>query len=461
MYIGKFIKNIENIFYKNNENLLLIKTPEGIFYNIDLSKVYQEVHSTTKNYGASGNNFIDSVFLITLEKLQEKLKNPNEKITLLDYGCGKNMIANIIGSYISKNRTTISMSLLNGRNVNDIFLEHENQIKEELKKFEEFAKLDNFLIKQIENYNNNVEVLRYDIGIKEYSKKIDEKADLIISLDVFEHVPAENFKEFLDNLYKSLKNDGKIIANISNRDAVNYCRLNKKILTKPINQKSLNEKQKLSAKQTEIVNDNLLMSLHVNIHDQIYWKKILQDWDILLSSDATASFAIFDTEGKLVDKNVKIYLYKDFIDNGMVDLIQIPTERNSRYEKDPILHDRVIDIQLTKNICILNWLKILKKDISSLEDLNNEKAINDFIDKETKKVMQFLYVFYSIKNLDVDYDTDFYITPTLDEQKILDAREKIRAIEYEVKSKNPNSTNKELIDVFYKKIEEIYSELLK
>lgn len=324
-------KNLQKVSFKLGESWYSC--------DIDLKRVYSSVHSAAKTYGSSANMLVNEMFANLLELVFQKKIKLDAPLVITDYGCGHSKATNVLAMVIAENAEKILTMVENGRELKDILREMGAAISE----------VDAREIKTLPQTScyRNVTVQRYDIGIAEYARKPEQKAQIVFCNDVFEHIPEEELPAFIAGLEEAGK---YIFASISLRDAVNYKAIPEGVLWETA--------QKVEAPSgivlTKDLSGDYIFSLHVSVLPVQKWQEILgEKWTLLPAQDYTAVSAMNFRPSETYQM-MKIELISQL---GFADFIPFPTKLGSRYEKDQILWRRTALMQPQKHIQKLNVLE--------------------------------------------------------------------------------------------------------
>lgn len=330
---------------QSNKQTVFFKDAEGQWWKnqIDLKEVYTNVHSAGNKYGSSADMLVCEMASNLMELVRVGKIDLSKGIIITDYGCGKSKAANVVARVLAFNADFVIEKLLEeGKPMSVVMdylmpvLKQENAQKERLPE-------------QVEIYNDIIKVQRFDIGIKEYSNPLPERADVVFCNDVFEHIPYEDLPAFVSDLQAAGR---YIFASISLRDAVNYSPLKEEVVFKGAKKSSEPTKGAIILKQDP--SGAYIFSLHVSVLSKATWQKILgKKWHLLPAQDYTACSAMnfqpsTDYQAYKKDLIAKV---------GFADFIAFPTPVRTRYESDPILFRRVAEMQPAKHIMKLAALE--------------------------------------------------------------------------------------------------------
>ena len=328
---------------------------------ISLKSVYERVHAEAFGYGSSADNLLAEMSL-NLLNLARLGKVDLKSFTVTDYGCGRSTAANTVGKIFSLVGKEVKARLSRGEGL----LEVMEFIKPLLSK----VNAEKHVPEQIEKYGKIV-VQRYDIGIQEFSKPLEKKADVVFCNDVLEHIPEGDLPAFIE----ALQEVGEyIFASISLRDAVNYSAFLEEDLLEGA------EAVEKPAKDGIVLEKNgagdYIFSLHVSVFSEAKWQGILGiGWHLLPAQDYTAVSGV-NFEPGTEFRNLKL---SEIARTGFADFIPWPTPMGSKYEQDPLLFERTGEMQASKHRRKLEVLKNYPEG----EFKTSEKAISvlwlDFI----------------------------------------------------------------------------------
>lgn len=351
---------------QSNKQTVFFKDAEGQWFKnqINLKKVYTNVHSAGTKYGSSADMLVYEMTANLLELIKEGKIDLKKGLTITDYGCGKSTAANVVGKVFASNRDFIIEKLIEeGVSLSEVMeylmpvLKQVNSLKEKLPMQTELYDL--------------IKVQRFDIGIKEFSSPLKERADVVFCNDVFEHIPYEDLPAFVSDLQAAGR---YIFASISLRDAVNYSPLKEEVVFKGAKKSSEPTKGAIILKQDP--SGAYIFSLHVSVLPKATWQKILgKKWHLLTAQDYTACSAMnfqpsTDYQAYKKDLIAKV---------GFADFIAFPTPVRTRYESDPILFRRVAEMQPAKHVMKLATLEEYPESEFKTAEKEKSEAFLKFI----------------------------------------------------------------------------------
>ena len=327
---------MEKIFQK-----VAIPSIEGGYAEnvVNLLTIYQKL--IKGQYGASAE-YLQWEVLFNILNLARLGKIDIERFSIVDYGCRRTTLVNVIAMTLSKVSRQVSIMLAKKLDLIEIMNFIEPTLSEiSSQKWEH--------ISQEEVYGSIV-ARRYDASVPEFSAPLQEKSDIVICLDWFEHLP----KRYLGAFVKELETIGRyLIGNVFLRPAVNYATFSKAALLKgAVWVKTPSEESILLEQEGE----NYLFPLHLTILKQEEWMKILgEGYFSLPGPDWTAFFVYNFYPGE----DFKLLKEKAIERKGWVDYIPLPVRLFSKYEKEknPLLFEKVIRMQHLKWQLLLDTLK--------------------------------------------------------------------------------------------------------
>jgi 2-polyprenyl-3-methyl-5-hydroxy-6-metoxy-1,4-benzoquinol methylase len=127
---------------------------------------------------AHKNPLIDFIFWQRIDVAIKKIQNSKKELNVLDFGCG----TGVVSFELSKQ----------GCNVTSIDLDLTPQKS----------------LSQFVNFPNNINFLEGDI----FNQQFNQKFDIIIALDVLEHIPLDILPKYLNHFAELLSENGKVIV---------------------------------------------------------------------------------------------------------------------------------------------------------------------------------------------------------------------------------------------------------
>lgn len=337
---------------------------------IEMEKLYREVHSASAEYGISADQLLKEM-LANIFDLAATGRIDLKNFVITDYGCGRSTASNRVAQIIAEAGEFIAEMLNAKTSYDTILLCLEPKIKEVATR--KITSLD-----QVMTYGQ-ITVQRYDIGVKEFSAPLEQKADVVFCNDVFEHIPFDDVPAFIQDL----ENAGKyVLASISLRDAVNYSKLSKEVLLDGAVAVEAEDIPSNAIVLTEDTFGSYIFSLHVTIMPQNKWQEVLGDgWTLLPAQDYTA-VAASNFEPSEVYQAYKRELIAQI---GFADFIPFPTEVGSTYEKDATLFRRTALIQPVKHVYKLNALENYPDSEFKTSERRESEAFLQFVGAVVEK----------------------------------------------------------------------------
>ena len=328
---------------QTNKQTVFFKDAAGNWFMnlIDLKDVYSRVHSLGTKYGSSADMLLSEMMANVLELAREKRIDLTNGLVITDYGCGRSKAANVVGKVLAEKASEVALMLQKGKTMSELMdiltpaLQAENSIEVKT-------------LSQIEVYNDLITVQRFDIGVKEFSTPLNNRADITFCNDVFEHIPKVDLPAFIADLEATGK---YIFASISLRDAVNYSPLEEALVMDGA--RMVNAVPQDAIVLEKDASGAYIFSLHVSVLPKAVWQEILGNrWHLLPAQDYTACSAVnFEPSA-----DYQAYKKELIAKVGFADFIAFPTPVGTRYESDPILFKRVAMMQPAKHIMKLQTL---------------------------------------------------------------------------------------------------------
>ena len=192
---------------QTNKQTVFFKDAAGNWFRnqIDLKDVYMRVHSAGTKYGSSADMLLSEMTANVLELIREGKVSLEKGLIITDYGCGRSKAANVVGKTLASNAEAISCMFAKAESLKTVMA-----FVAPLLKAENAIKVSG--LSQVETYGT-VTVQRFDIGIPEFSKTLENRADIVFCNDVFEHIPAVDLPAFIEALEST---ENSIVGNIIN-----------------------------------------------------------------------------------------------------------------------------------------------------------------------------------------------------------------------------------------------------
>lgn len=338
---------------------------------VEMESLYREVHSASSEYGITADLLLKEMLANMLDLARMGRIDLSKPLVITDYGCGRSTASNKVAQIIAETGDIMMNMLNNGYEYGAILMYLEPNIKNT-------ASVKVTELDQIMRYSH-VTVQRYDIGVDEFSKPLEKKADVVFCNDVFEHIPYNDISAFVQDL----ENAGKyVLASISLRDAVNYSKLSKEVLLDGAVSVEADDIPETAITLREDSFGSYIFSLHVTVMPQDKWQEVLgSSWRLLPAQDYTAvSASNFEPSQEYQD------FKRDLIANiGFADFIPFPTESGSAYEKNPVLFKRTAMMQPIKHVYKLNALENYPESEFKTAEKQQSEAFLKFVGAEVEK----------------------------------------------------------------------------